>query len=189
MKDKIKIIFLDVDGVMNSERYYLKHTAGELLRRRDTHGDDFDDLSRDLLNELIDRTGAKVVVSASMRSHGLKSMRHMWKKRGMRGEIEGITPYIHTPSGTVEYTNSLPRGLEIQWYYENVHGFKHRPYDRSRYAPFELEMEERCTLSNYVCLDDDQDFLYEQRDNFVWCDPKNGFTRKHFNRALKILNG
>ena len=176
---KIKIIFLDIDGVLNSNRYYVELDAkGELHKDRDEFGGGFCSKSTKWLNKLIDETGAKIVIPSTWRMSGEKEMKALWKKRKMSGKIIGITPRFDSILGTPTY----PRGVEIQWYYEEKHGFRHH------YYCFQEEEQSNCMLESYVIIDDDCDMLYEQRDNFVRCDNLQGFLEEEYKQGLKILN-
>lgn len=177
---KRRLIFLDIDGVMNSNRYYTSMKAEEVWARHDEYGDGFDETSAKFMNMLIDESGADVVISSTWKGQGLDKMRAMWKKRGMSGNVVGITPDIVLRRN---YDVSVPRGLEIKEYYQTVHKFRHRTYD----APFLDEMRKESDLESYVIIDDDQDMLYEQRHNFVWCDPLEGFGEKEYRCAVGIL--
>lgn len=175
------LYFVDIDGVMNSNRYYTSRTAKQISKDRDEYGDGFDPVSKKWMNRLIGETGGSVVISSVLRGQGLDAMRCMWKSRGMSGEVLGVTPYLRLHG---DNPVSVPRGLEIKMYYETVHKFMHRTYD----APFLDEIRKECDLLTYVIFDDDQDMLYEQRDNFVWCYPLYGFGEKEYKKALAIVN-
>lgn len=184
-----KIIFLDIDGVLNSQRYYATLTHEEHQKQYDKYGDGFDPLSYSLLNKLINATGAQVVISSTWRLVGEDMMREMWKARKMAGKIHGITPDFWQqlkPKGEQD-SISIPRGCEIKWYLENKLFFHH--WCRGEDTQYANEIKNKCTLSHYVILDDDTDMLYEQRNNFVKCTSKNGFTQEEYDKAFLILNG
>lgn len=187
MKDKIKVIFLDIDGVLNSGRYFKAHTFKELNEQHDDYGQGFDELSKSLLNKLIDVTGAKVVISSSWRGAGFDAMKNMWVDRKMSGEVIGITPHFYESLKPKNYPDShsvsVPRGCEIEWYYENIFNFVHWNWD----GPYVQERKALCTLDTYIILDDDSDMLYSQRNNFVHCDNANGFTQEEYDKAYQIL--
>ena len=70
----MKIIFLDIDGVLNSETY-------EASRREDC-GDGYIDLSRvKLLADIVNTTGAKIVLTSSLRIE--------WEKDSERCDKDG----------------------------------------------------------------------------------------------------
>lgn len=89
-----KIIFLDIDGVLNV-----------YCEDRDEYGCTFHKHFEDNLRYIIEQTDAKIVISSSWRSSGLEIMREMWEKRGLAGEIIDITNPI--------YSDNI-RGYEIK---------------------------------------------------------------------------
>ena len=100
----MKIIFLDFDGVMDTARYELiLRISGRLSV--DAYGTIFDPECVWNLRQIIEKTGAKIVVSSSWKDLlTFEEIRDMWKKRVLPGEVIGTTPY------TLECRN---RGDEI----------------------------------------------------------------------------
>jgi len=98
----MKVIFLDIDGVLNL-----------YCESRDEYGCCFHSHLVDNLKRLIDETGAKIVISSTWRFSGLVIMKEMWIKRGLPGEVVGITPNFMRHHGT-----TLCRGKEIDAYLE-----------------------------------------------------------------------
>lgn len=86
----MKIIFLDIDGVLNCQEAYEKG----FCKYNDDYGQDFYPPSTDLLNQLIEETEAKIVISSTWRMAGLDEMQSMWKDRKMAGNVIGITPRL-----------------------------------------------------------------------------------------------
>lgn len=78
----MKIIFLDIDGVLNV--YPQGH---------DEYGAIFHPHLVENLKLILDQTGAKIVVSSTWRRSGLSIMKEMWEKRGLPGEVIDITPF------------------------------------------------------------------------------------------------
>ena len=89
----MKIIFLDFDGVMDTARYEL--ILGISGRPSiDAYGTIFDPECVWNLREIIEKTGAKIVVSSSWKDIlTFEEILDMWKKRGLPGEVIGTTPY------------------------------------------------------------------------------------------------
>ncbi len=142
--NKIKVIFLDIDGVLNV--YCESH---------DKWGCTFHRHLVDNLRYIIEKTGAKIVISSTWRSgftmfdgsyiDGLTGLKQMWIDRNLPGEIIDITPNAQDviKNTDIEFYDLVDRGHEIKlWLDKN-------PVD------------------NYCIIDDDNDFLIEQRSNFV----------------------
>ena len=155
----MKVIFLDIDGVLNL-----------YCESRDEYGCCFHRHLVENLKRLIDETGAKIVISSTWRFSGLLIMKEMWEKRGLPGEVVGITPNFMKHYGT-----TLCRGKEIDSY-----------------------LEENKDITSYVILDDDTDMEEHQMDRFVktsgnkdhedCVDVGYGLTRICTNKAIEILN-
>jgi hypothetical protein len=163
----MKVIFLDIDGVLNTEvfvRAYfgiLKRLGKDRIEAkaqakselRDEFGITFDPMATDMLDLIIKETGAKIVISSTWRASGLRVMQTMWEMRDLPGEVIDVTPRLNTP-----------RGEEIaEWLRENL-------------------------VDSYVILDDDKDMLPEQELHFVQTDGQYGLTRKDALKCIDILN-
>jgi Swiss Army Knife RNA repair-like protein len=97
-----RIVFLDMDGVVNSHVWFEKMQADALSRRPISHMIDPECVAR--LNRLLDISGADVVISSSWRIvHILGEINAALKEKGFTGRIIGKTPVC----GPV-------RGAEIQ---------------------------------------------------------------------------
>ena len=182
----MKIIFLDIDGVLNCENAYRKgecnYTKWNWEDGTEDHHQSFCSWSKELLNKLIDETGAKIVISSTWRSSGVDFMRKVWELEGMHGEIIGITPNFRS------YKINIPRGIEIQHYLEEELKFHHINWDKD----IQKEYMEKSGVENYIIIDDDSDMLYGQRNHFVHVLPsprnKDGFNEFYYNQALNMLN-
>lgn len=86
------IIFLDFDGVLNTEQYQARLSmAGK--PKKGVWGPLFDPRSVGNLRKIIESTGAEIVISSSWRYiHRLGSLRMMWEVRELPGEILDILP-------------------------------------------------------------------------------------------------
>lgn len=91
----LKIIFLDFDGVMDTSYYDLiLHKNGQ--SENDSFGTVFDPNCVRNLKEIIDKTGADIVVSSSWKYFmTYKDFLDMWEYRGLPGFVTDVTP---TPS-------------------------------------------------------------------------------------------
>lgn len=165
----MKIVFLDFDGVLNSTRSFITSKRGEPNGRWSSLDEmniaTIDPVSVGLVNDLVERADAEIVISSSHRKffmkHGiidLNGLRNYFKNLGIEGSILDATPRNFRPYAT--------RGDEIK---EWLDGF--------------LE-----PIDSYVILDDDSDMLEEQLPFFVHTSSNNGFLFEHYLKALEILN-
>jgi hypothetical protein len=171
----MKVIFLDIDGVLNV-----------YCESRDKWGCTFHKHLVDNLRYIIKKTGAKIVISSTWRSgfvmddgsyvDGLTGLKQMWIDRNLPGDIIDITPNSQdvVESGYTEFYDLVDRGHEIKlWLDKNP-------------------------VENYCIIDDDNDFLTEQRGNFVrtannsnhpdCIDIGYGLTKICAERVVEILN-
>lgn len=95
------IVFLDIDGVLNSVAWQEsrpKREEGVVLPSRVVWERMLDPAAVTLLNGLLERTGAKVVVSSSWRTMTpLPEIVSLLQARGFTGEVFGQTPDLNGP--------------------------------------------------------------------------------------------
>jgi hypothetical protein len=162
----MKIIFLDFDGVMNNELWFIDRVERKKIYNRDEHEKDaIDPRCVDFLNKIIEDTGAKVVVSSTWRmGRSKEELQRILEVKGFKGEVVGKTDMLRG--------EGCLRGNEIrQWQRDNA------------------ELIGKEDENRYVILDDDSDMLYWQRNNMIIVDPYCGITPRTVYKATKILNG
>jgi len=158
----VKVIFLDFDGVLNSDAYFEK--LGPLPRKQE-HApppgvpEDFAQIDAEAvarLSVIVARTGAVVVLSTTWRYlFDLDVIESALAAFGFVGEIIGRTP-----------TDPIQRGEQIAAW------IRHQP------SPPE----------SYVVLDDDDvDILGEVRDRLIKTDFKDGLQDRHVETAVALL--
>lgn len=165
----MKLIFLDVDGVLNSDTYfaseaYKKETTGAsdaeiMLILHQAH---LDPNALQLLNDLVQRSGAEVVLSSTWRSkYSPTELTEMMQKRGATFTISDSTPILYG-----KMSERIPRGKEIKAYLSKL----------------------AVQPETFVILDDHDDMLGLKKF-LVWTDYKPGLTSQDVEQALQILNG
>jgi Swiss Army Knife RNA repair-like protein len=97
----LKVIFLDIDGVLNSAEWFAAaQDVRSGLSRIDKLQEMIEPRAVELLNDLLARTGATVVLSSSWRiSYGMGFIGRALMKRGFTGRIRHRTPVIGSPRG------------------------------------------------------------------------------------------
>lgn len=170
----MKVIFLDIDGVLNSldnmRAMTLMWKHNELIyKSRDEFGHLFDERCVLWLKYIVARTNAKIVISSTWRSKGLQEMQMLFKARGISCEIIGCTPTVvdnYIVNLYAATNNEADRGYEIaQWIYEHEQ-----------------------TLESYCIIDDDSDMISSQMKYFVKTESDVGLNLKAANQAIAILN-
>lgn len=165
----LKVIMLDIDGVLNSEESI--HRRIKMARQGYLDRDEADFPVTPMvgyLNKIIEYTNAKIVISSTWRilhplegtdeSKGTrfrKGLKDIFKQSGILGEIIDITP--NKKSGI--------RGEEIKEWLNN-----------------------HPEVTNYVILDDNSDMLEEQLPYFIQTTWKKGLEEQHADKAIEILN-
>lgn len=164
----MKIIFLDFDGVLNHEQFYVKRHADDFKGYGEHPVCEFDFNSVKVLNHIIEETGAKVVVSSTWRlGRSVKELQDILDSVGFKGEVIGKTPNLRNGG------DYILRGNEIlKWIRDNK----------------EVIKEDYHEFENYVIFDDDSDMLYWQKDNFLLVDRFVGLTYHVAYKAIRILN-
>lgn len=154
------IVFLDVDGVLNSHQWFESQERSGATDRIERHIDPQAVLR---LERICKETGGAVVVSSAWR-HGTlyDTLIEGLRKHGFTGKVIGKT--------IISQCSDCVRGnLIYRWLRENMlHYYSFR---------------------QYVILDDDTDMLYWQRNNFVKTDSSTGgLIDELTDKAIAILN-
>jgi hypothetical protein len=147
----MKIIFLDIDGVLNIYD-----------RGKDRWGYLFNEDVIDNLQYIIEKTGAKFVISSNWKNFGTKWLKDMWKERGLPGEIITCT----SSDCFITEFNDVVRGTEIK----------------------NCIIDNQIGNCNYIIIDDKLDFHPDQMDKVIKCETETGLTRELANKAIQVLN-
>ncbi len=175
--DMDKFLFLDIDGVL------CNHNMECYTKKMEDKRADFDRDCVKQLGRIIDHTGAYIVLSSVWRiGLELEDIQRIFYLRGfsVSKQIIGKTDkFFYARSGEKVdklSTNwhSAPRGIEIkEWLEGHLIDFYNRKYGVDY---------------TYCIVDDDEDMLYEQRNNFVKCDEVPGLTKENADEIIRILN-
>lgn len=182
-----KIIFLDIDGVLNHETFYEERHKLMVEGKWDIEYpyDNFCPKSVANLNKIIETCNAEIVLSSTWRKSydTLEPIQDLFNKAGIKGKCVGKTGTLLCEDR--HYT--IPRGCEIEEWL-SMQGFYHINWDKKLQ---EKQMKES-NISNYLILDDDGDMLYGQRKHFVqtFGPPRgwNGLDEQHTKKAIEILS-
>ena len=177
----MNIIFLDIDGVMNSTE--------EMIALYNQHGSSIDNTLPSptkckLLKQLVDETCAKVVLSSSWRL-SLNAIQKL---------IDLFEPYNLILSGftcheveSKKFKNSPYEDIKPR-YQHTIGDFG--TYIEDRGAEIANWLLDHPTVENFVILDDeDSDIKAWFPNNLVKTDPQVGFTLNDCLKAAEILKG
>lgn len=157
-----KYLFLDIDGVLNSEdwnKYYQENN----LKYHPEIDPDIDTRAIKRINKLINVTSSKIILSSSWRFY-LSETIHRLRNSGLEYPISDIIQgeeYIYDFNNT---SNHPTRGDLIEIF------LKEHPCD------------------NYVILDDINDMTEKQQTHLVQTDFEHGFTEEDLTKTIRILN-
>ncbi len=161
-----KVLFLDIDGVLNPKWWVSKKPS-------DKYGVIFETNAVANLEEIIAETGADIVISSTWKNMGLSVMQSMWKDRNLPGKVIDITPdymsdeiLLNADINDIDLDCLDIRGYEIKGWL-TLHGID---------------------VSNYVIIDDMDDILSEQLSHFILTNPEVGITDHDAKRAIWLLN-
>lgn len=170
-----RIVFLDIDGVLNSEPFLAERVRirnemrqeGKLKDEKpgalEWWSEQIDPTSMAVLTSILERSGADVVMSSAWRC--MLEPQHLeaaMRARGFRGKIIGSTPELWSKFGRNEIILPACRGDEIQAWLD------HYPADA------------------FLILDD-RDDMGKLRPWLLQIDPIEGLREKHVGPALERL--
>ena len=187
-----RYIFLDIDGVLNSNQWY-KHlddtyTTGQ--RNKMTFNQyNIDPRAVGLLNQL---TGCEIVISSSWRY--CKSTIEGLRDAGLKLPIIGGISHEYFGNDWLTRGNAIAR-----WFKDNLgdiphdrwftDGFYHTlktfsgPINDLKQDPLKPES----IALTYVILDDDDDMLLQQAEHFVHVDANLGLSKDDIDHCKEIL--
>lgn len=195
-----KLLFLDMDGVMNSQD---NMNAMAMLQRKlsEKLGCNFNDVpkGKDQIDEynmhryderclrwleyIILKTGCDLVISSTWRYKGLEKFTEMWKGRNCPGTIVGVTPFgaygISDETYGKEY-HTTERGWDIQQFLNDL---KNHTIPES----FRIESIYDKNYTKYAILDDDTDMLEHQLPYFVQTSHRFGLDYRTALQVIAIL--
>ena len=166
----MKVIFLDIDGVLNYTEWYTDERNPGNLNGQEG---DLDPLCVDRIIRICEETGAKVVISSDWRIS--------WYGTQMRLGRMGLDDNFVIDK-TPEF---IWRNLSKHDYFNENY---EKTYEYSRGAEIDAWLTSHPECTNFVIIDDRTDFTDEQSPHFVHIDPMYGITDKDVEFAIAILN-
>lgn len=141
----MKVLFLDVDGVLNMLNSGYRYTINKKRVKE--------------LSRVVEETGCKLVLSSTWRRdpEAVTTLLHKLKYRGLNFIDHTTHDYFKL---------SQTRGDEISLWLQN----------------------HQSEIENYAIVDDNFDFLEEQKGHLVLTDSNEGLTHEKANEIISILN-
>lgn len=163
----MKVIFLDFDGVITT-----LESGWNLCPKK-----------MKLLGEILQATDAKIVISSS------------WRRNTLEETLDFISGgSIHAKHNPFPFLDNVVGITNRMYAFSYNDPINERSGKRPNYLiPRGVEIDRWLKINghdvyNYVILDDDNDMLYCQRNNFVQTDPYKGLSEENVEQAIKILN-
>lgn len=110
----MKALFLDIDGVLNHQVFYMRRDEEEHLKSLPYPLCEFDPISVGCLNRILDVTGAKLVLSSSWRFD--EGLENIFREAGITHGIYDVTPAVPNAHKGTEIQQFLDRHPEITSY-------------------------------------------------------------------------
>ena len=149
----MKVIFLDIDGVLNYTEWYTDERNPGNLNGQEG---DLDPLCVDRIIRICEETGAKVVISSDWRIS--------WYGTQMRLGRMGLDDNF-----------VIDKTPELIWRKVSKHNYLNENYEKtyeySRGAEVDAWLAAHPECTNFVIIDDRTDFTDEQSPHFVHIDP------------------
>lgn len=161
---EVQLIFLDIDGVLNSERY-IEELRNQCKPLSDDYGYLFDPIAVDNLKKIIERTQGLIVISSSWKYLGIDEMISMWWDRKLPGKVIGVIPDA-LPDGITGDLEMVGKGYGVAAYLQ----------------------QNKLENVKYVILDDEQDFLSSQQAHFIKVNSFCGISVEDVQQAIHRLN-
>ena len=169
----MNVIFLDIDGVLNSQQYSIRFY--DLIRsKQKTNVDSWQFIDPECLDRILQIcmvTNAKLIISSSWRHHSYVNTIGDFKKYE---SLYKLVPHI---IGITPRSEARIRGKEIKYLLDNWKQSADDGYINKYYRDL--------PLFDYVILDDDKDMLPEQMDHFIQTDWTVGLTEYQKGEIIK----
>lgn len=174
----MKVLFLDFDGVLNSNRWVSnREEITEYHKEKELSNDlwhkwQFDPETIDILNDIVEKTDCKIVISSTLRKNRtVTKLQELLSMVGFKypDNIIDKTPvfFFKAVPEYQKFIPSAPRGSEIRFWLER---------NKDRYS-----------IESYCIIDDDFDMLLKQKDNFVQTNFMLGLTIDDSKKVIQIL--
>ena len=159
----MKIIFLDIDGVLNSDTWQ-KTDQYKMGKNPEKW---FDPNAVNLLNKLIDETKAKIVLTSTWRlEYSLEEMRKIFSNVGIKCDLIDFTPDLTNNNDYVVRGNEI-----LKWCKENHDVIGTNPL----------------SYNDFIILDDNSDMLLWQSKYFFQTDKLCGLSPTVTREDIRML--
>jgi hypothetical protein len=177
----MKVIFLDIDGVMNCQEEMLAMLKQNPKNRSDVSLPS--PTKCKLLKQLVDETGAEIVLSSSWRRslNAIQNIIDTFRPYGLR--LDGFT---QEEVSVFKFKNTKFENVKPRHIYDGYLD----SFTDDRGAEIAYWLLRHPEVTNFVILDDESSDIIEWLpDNLVKTDLLNGLTEEKVLECIKILGG
>jgi len=177
------VSFLDFDGVLNSDEYFISNEFKEYQKTFGLwvdHHYHLDKKAVKLYSEFVEKTNAKTIISSNWRfHHDTKELISILEKVGFVGEVIGTTVFKYQDLN-LELLKSHKLEGTLRWY-SGIY-----PVFIRGHLIFQKMMELNLTSDQIIIFDDrtDMDPLY---DRLIQTDEGEGLTEENIEQALRLV--
>lgn len=164
----MKVIFLDIDGVLNTNDNIIKQVNENNGKQSYQYQFNFDPQSMKNLQEIVLKSDAKIVVTSTWRLH-------------FGVDYSDRDDYIN-------YEKSFYRNMEEYGILDSYIGITPRFCGEIRGKEIQSWLNENEKVTHFLILDDDSD-MGDLMPHLVCIDGEIGITRENVKKALLLLEG
>jgi hypothetical protein len=166
----MKVIFLDVDGVLNSVDDLMEYREKNNIKGSILY-DDIADKRVLLLKELVEKSKAEIVISSSWRMG--------WLRNGKPKELN--------PNGLLYKLQTKLKEFNLN-FIDVTPSLWDKDIRYTRGDEIRTWLENHPEVTNFVILDDEDDMCEFTKSNLVQTTYEHGLLQEHVDKAFKILN-
>lgn len=171
----IKVVFLDIDGVLNNAVHLVHSTKHMCL--------EWDPNCISNLKRILDTTSAKIVVCSSWRAgQDLESLTSLFELYGLGKYILGFTPFLGWENDDDKQITTWFKIIDDPVKYDLIYDFVKKEF---------LGENERFHVESFVVLDDDISYKTAKdkgwKKNLIRINRDYGIRRKDADMAIEIL--
>lgn len=175
----MKVIFLDIDGVLNSTTWAAKHGYGGWMDRTEEFTRQnvlWDPDCVERLRRIVEATAAKIVISSTWRENfNHQDFLRMFALYGWQPDIIGAT----------SFKKSLPNPWSMDSDYLGMHG--NGPNRDTEIQQWVDKQADELGVTHWVALDDDPSIMHLPSANTVLTNEHYGLEDQDVDKAIKRL--
>ena len=185
---KVNVLFLDIDGVLNSTKWMSLLHHEDTFRKKSSHSQPFDPVCVRIINQVCSEFDVEVVVSSTWR--GMPMIDRVLNIAGLECsffnssyiDLKNKLPSEHYIAGESDKDRAERVGTITTTKLTGLGGFRGDQIDDwfKRFGSY---------VDKWAIIDDDSDFHPHQKERFVHTDGENGISFENYRELRKIFGG